>query len=206
MPAVAEYVRLEPADLAAMATRANQFLTPDGAQAWYGNDIPKLLQELALMRAEHHEARDCFGDASDDPLPVVAQRWQETATGLWEKAQVKKLRDEIKLLKAELADAVGALQDAQADVQAKAETNAKLTMDLGDLGNQINAIHQQAHALGAQEAAQRAELQERLDGAEREIKRLAGLAERNTQIVTAQAQEEKARIREAAIQLLELCR
>jgi len=206
MPATAEYVRLEPADLAAMATRANTFLTPDGAQAWYGNDIPKLLQELAVMRAEQHEARDKFGDHSDDPLPVVAERWQETSTGLWEKAQVKKLRDQIKVLQEELADAVAALQDAQADVQAKTETNTKLMTDLGDLGNQIHAIHQQAHATAAQEAAQRAELEAKLTAADGEITRLAGLAERNTMLVTAQAAEEKARIREAAEQLLALVR
>ena len=206
MPAVADYVRLEPADLAAMATRANSFLTPDGAQAWYGNDIPKLLQELALMRAEQHEARDKFGDHSDDPLPVVAQRWQETSTGLWEKAQVKKLRDQIRQLQDELAGALNSLQEAQADVEAKTITNNRLVGELGDLGNQIHAIHQQAHATAAQEEAKRASLSEHLDLAETEIKRLSGLIERNTMLVTAQAAEEKARIREAAEQLLALVR
>lgn len=206
MPAVAEYVRLEPADLAAMAKRANTFLTPDGAQAWYGNDIPKLLQELALMRTEQHQARDYFGDHSDDPLPVVAERWQATSTGLYEKAQVKKLREQIKQLQGELAAALNSLQDAQSDVVAKIDTNARLVSELASLGDRFATLKANYAIQSEQEAAQRSELEQRLATAETEIKRLSGLTERNTQMVTAQVAEERARIREAAEQLLALVR
>ena len=197
-------VRLEPADMAAMARRANSFLAPEGAQAWYSNDIPKLLEEIAELRKEQHEARDCFGDQTDDPLPVVAQRWQETSTGIWEKAQVKKLRQEIGQLKAELDIASAKLVQAQETILAKTDSNGKLVAELASVGERLQNVKANHAVQVQQEADKRIELEQRLALADAEIKRLAGLSERNTQILTAQAQELKAEVREALQRALEL--
>jgi len=103
------------ADLAAMNVRANSLLTAEGAEAWYRNDIPWLLQEVAFLRSEIESARQWFYETSGDnpgniPLTEAAYWWQQNVTGIWEKQQVRKLRDQIAELKSQMMD-----QEAKTD-------------------------------------------------------------------------------------------
>lgn len=147
---VATFVRPADADLAAMSKRANSPLSPEGAEAWYRTDIAWLLQEVVYLRSEIADARRQFhainqADAPDEdtPLPRVAEWWQGHASGIWERAQTKRLKDQLAeqkrgideahetiralLVGMEQSDAeheqtVSALQNAQAEY-AQAEHN-----------------------------------------------------------------------------------
>lgn len=102
-----EFVRLEPYDLAQMATRLQVMLTPEGAQAWYAHDVGELLKEVTLLRQEIDAAKDSLGrsvlsEPSDD-LIELSEQWKASVSGLWEKAQFKKLRSDNAALSVEVA-------------------------------------------------------------------------------------------------------
>jgi len=104
----ATFLHPEDADLAAMNLRAKSPLTSEGAEAWYRNDIPWLLQEIVFLRSEIASAREWFyADSASNPGDVsvteAAYWWQQNVTGIWEKAQVRKLKDSISDLRAQIA-------------------------------------------------------------------------------------------------------
>jgi chromosome segregation ATPase len=113
------FVRLGDADLASMAKRLTVILTDEGAHAWYKHDVAELLQEIVAMRQERAHAIASFREHDPlrdvpDNLPSIAAAWRESVTGLWEKAQVKKLRAETTLARnetAELADELAKARD-----------------------------------------------------------------------------------------------
>lgn len=114
------FIRLGPADLAEIARRLSKadLMSPEGARAWYSHDVGTLLQEVTALRIDAEDARarlmvDCVG-LSPEPMSLgeLADFWKAQATGIYEKAQVKKLREQINDLKAELDQLRFALQSA----------------------------------------------------------------------------------------------
>lgn len=107
------FVRLQSADLALIAGRLNTLLTPEGARAWYAHDVAELLQEVTARGQELEEAREALiADGVTDTgasLPEMLTEWKATASGIYEKAQYKKLRAEladIRLEKAEQSEVI----------------------------------------------------------------------------------------------------
>lgn len=109
-----------------MATRLNSLLTPDGARAWYAHDVAELLQEVTVLRQELAEAREAL--AADgvadtgEPLPQMLADWKATATGVYEKATVKKLRTEIQAKQQEIDQLEERLQAANTDATVALDT------------------------------------------------------------------------------------
>lgn len=116
------FVRPGDADLAAMSRRLNSYLSPEGADAWYRNDVAWLLQEVAILRADLANARQWFyetsngeGPGPEAPLQDVAYWWQQNATGIWEKAQFKKLKDATAIAKLEAVQAQANVERIEKD-------------------------------------------------------------------------------------------
>ena len=81
------FVRPGPPELAEIARRAQRTLTAEGAQAWYGNDVPCLLQEIILLRNERERVYEHIGLVWDDTRNIEGDldRWIAERTGAWEK-------------------------------------------------------------------------------------------------------------------------
>ena len=116
------FVRPGDADLAAMSRRLNSYLSPEGADAWYRNDVAWLLQEVAFLRSEVARTRHWFyetsggeGPGDEASLTDVAYWWQQNATGIWEKQQVKKLKDAHSIARMDLAKANDELDQLKRD-------------------------------------------------------------------------------------------
>ena len=109
-------------ELNAMRQRTQIRLTQEGAQSWYVNDVTALLDEVARLRIEINKAREwLIADLPDEeerqvtehtPLYAVVDRWKATATGLYEKAQYKKLKADAHLAREELHDVSSKLEEA----------------------------------------------------------------------------------------------
>lgn len=213
MPAMssATYVRPQDADLAAMAKRITGPLTPDGAEAWYRNDCAWLLQEISLMRSEMADAREWLlrdggPNAPDDDatLPELAAWWQQHASGFWEKAQVKKLKES-------LADAHKRLVQLDALLVAQQQHTAAIEQDHRDA--------QEAHdaELAAMRADKKAlvdelgrlmqrmvELDEAADSVRAELQAERAAGERNSQMTEALVGERFGKVRELLEQAVKL--
>lgn len=183
-------VRLEPADLAAMATRANTYLTDDGARAWYRNDVPHLIQEVVALRQEIEDVRSSLrNDAgrdlaeSDAPLTEWLEPWKAQVTGLWEKAQVKKLRQE-------LADAKQALTAKTDLVQVRED-------QLEEFRTQISGL--EAKLVLAQSQRLEVDAQRRDDNESFRL-RVAGLQHRVDEL-EAQLEAKQAEVQQAVMAL-----
>ena len=207
----ATFVRPQDADLAAMAKRISGPLTPDGAEAWYRNDCAWLLQEVSLMRSEMADARewllaDAGADAPGDDatLQELASWWQQHATGIWEKAQVKKLKADLsdahkRLVEldamlvsqqSQMAAVEHAIVDAQethdAELAAMRADKKLLADELGRLMQRMVEIDDAADTVRAELAAERA------------------AAERNSQMSEALMGERFSKVRELLNQAITL--
>lgn len=203
------FVRLQHADLAQMATRLNSLLTPEGAQAWYSHDVAELLQEVVALRQDLHDVRACLAqempEAEDESLMlgVAIAQWKECATGIYEKAQFKKLRAEVADLRREnreQSETIHNLMQRAQDIADEREQE-RLSWDdqrqaLADALDGAVATATQA-ATDATEARQaQGELQQRLDAALRE--QAIGLMASEMQV-----EELKTKARTALMQVIE---
>ena len=207
----ARFVRPQDADLAAMAKRISGPLTPDGAEAWYRNDCAWLLQEVSLMRSEMADAREWFLENGGSPKPTddaslmaLAAWWQEHVTGIWEKAQVKKLKADLsdahkRLVEldamlvsqqSQMAAVEHAIVDAQethdAELAAMRADKKLLADELGRLMQRMVEIDDAADTVRAELAAERA------------------AAERNSQMSEALMGERFSKVRELLNQAITL--
>lgn len=108
MPATIE--RLDTNRLQAMRGRTQVLLTDEGAKSWYVNDVTALLQEVDMLRTEYADtvqffAADGVEAQPGEPIRRLAERWKEVASGLWEKAQVKRLRQMVRDAQSEVEQA-----------------------------------------------------------------------------------------------------
>jgi len=149
-------MRIDQTDLVAMARRANTLLTDEGAKNWYQTDVRRLLNEVVALRNERAEAlqsfqsfmSEQFDEAAD--LVRVAELWREHASGLWEKAQVKKLRAQLDEAKIEVANAERMLELLQ---DKHAQTSIELTKSQEEIDALQRQLRQQGEAHEATVAA-----------------------------------------------------
>lgn len=129
-------VRPDAHTLETMMQRVNSRLSPEGAEAWYRNDVPALVDEVVRLRQERDVALDAFQRDMPEPLDrdlalgQVAERWRGEASGFWQKAQTKKLREEANGLRYQLADAKADHLQAVSDLAALKEQHAAQTQML----------------------------------------------------------------------------
>jgi hypothetical protein len=173
------FVRLGPVELAEKARRIDQaqVMSTEAARAWLEHDGRELLTEVMFLRQERAEALDAFNEHSQDQyddsvlLSEVARRWQETATGFWEKARTKKLvaeRDEAKQdaenWQKMFDDAMASLSDLTAKHAAASEQLAKekieLAMQVEQITNDRDRYIERIRETGEELLRIRAQLQE----------------------------------------------
>jgi hypothetical protein len=150
-------MRIDHADLVAMARRANTVLTDEGAKNWYQTDVRRLLNEIVALRTERSEALQSFqafmqGEYDEgECLQDVAERWRETASGLWEKAQVKKLKAQLDEAKADAQNADRVLELLQDNYSAM---SIELTRTKDEVAGLQRRLREQAEMHEAAAAAQ----------------------------------------------------
>jgi hypothetical protein len=147
-------------DMAAMRERLGLRLSPDGAFNHYYNDVAALLREVQRLQEEADLARACFiedGVVAPDSASLYdyAVRWKNEATGFWEKAQTKKLRDELRDTRSHLIDSE-AMVDQFTKLLEEARTEIDALKEQSD--GQIDALFRQEadfnKLLQAEQAAQ----------------------------------------------------
>ena len=107
--------RLTDAEGSEIVRRFNMPMTDEGYRAWYRNDVKKLLDEVMALRHERATAMGIF--AANPPLEGVdknldmgevanhlAQLWTEQQEGLWQRAEVKRIRESLATTKITLAN------------------------------------------------------------------------------------------------------
>jgi chromosome segregation ATPase len=162
-----DFVRLDAPDLAAMARRASTLLTDDGARSWYRNDVTRLLQEITALRTERAEAAQSFqawmAEEYDESayLPALAERWREHATGLWEKAQVKKLKAERDEAKADSARTAAELEALREEYSRSERQVGMLSAALTEMTTRLEQTQAEARAKLGEHLARIAQYEER---------------------------------------------
>jgi len=158
-------MRIDQTDLVAMARRANSLLTDEGAKNWYQTDVRRLLNEVVALRNERAEALQAFqsfmSEQFDDnaDLPRVAEKWREQASGLWEKAQVKKLKAQLDEAKADATNADRVLELLQ-------DTHVQTSIELTKAQEEIEALQRQLREQSDTHAATVAAHLERIEAFE----------------------------------------
>jgi len=145
------FVRLGPPELAEISNRLQIKLTPEGYEAWYRNDVPRLLLEIGELRHERNLALAELGAEEDTSLVLAARNWQANVSGFWEKTQTRKLRDQIanaKLGRDEALAMVHELETQKAELrEALAYSEVKLLDEMTARENQVQEIMAQKQEL-----------------------------------------------------------
>jgi len=195
----ATFVRPSDADLAAMSHRINGPLSPDGAEAWYRNDVAWLIQEIVLLHQERALAALQFATwleepVSDEPLADLAKRWQEKATGLWEKAQIKKLRAEISEQRRQIAELAEAYQRSQERVTELYDANVVGNQELEARVQELDAYKQDVAAETSLLISRLANMDDAMATLRRELLAERSEAERNIAMVNSLSVERNAQV------------
>lgn len=167
------FVRPGPPELAEINRRAQRTLTAEGAQAWYQNDVPYLLMEIAILRSERERVYNHIGLVWDETRKIEddLDSWIAERTGAWEKAQYRRLknanevlrqaRDQLEVerdwLKSEMENEKGTLAEMAADLVESERQRAKqeeladqektdLLLRLAELDAVIARQRQELHA------------------------------------------------------------
>ena len=207
---MATFVRPSDADLAAMTRRITGPLTPDGAEAWYRNDAAWLIQEVVYLRSELADARESFyGDATDHPgdnarLEDVAAWWREHVTGIWEKAQVKKLKDALVQSERSAGKLEGDLADAQRLLHEEQALRADADREIVEV-NQSRQQDKQAFAQSTGSLMARiTQLDDVIAQLRRELEEERKAGERNSTMTEALVGQKFGQVRELLQKAIEL--
>ncbi len=98
--------RLNNAELAQIGRRLQTPLNDDGLRAWYRNDVTGLLEEVMALRRDRAAAMATL--AANPPLEgldqdvslaevaaQLAQLWTDHQQGVWQRAEVKRIREKL---------------------------------------------------------------------------------------------------------------
>jgi hypothetical protein len=155
--------RLNDANLAEIARRIGSPMNDDGLRAWYRQDGGALLEEVFALRRERAAGMAIFaqnppieGLDQATPLPEVAsqlaQLWTEQQQGVWQKAEVKRIR-------AALAAEISDRKTVDGVVKQRAARIVQLETDLASVKDALLNTQRQLSAtmLAAQEQINRLE-------------------------------------------------
>jgi hypothetical protein len=135
--------RLPDSDLSEIARRLNTPLNDDGYRVWYRHDVTDLLQEVMSLRRERAQAMAILGAnppleglEQTTPLSDVATRlaelWKEHQQGVWQRAEVKRIREELATTKLDLAAGRQDREEKTERIAELAEQVAQLEAKLVD--------------------------------------------------------------------------
>jgi DNA repair exonuclease SbcCD ATPase subunit len=205
---VTTIVRPSEADLSAIARRIAGPLSPEGAENWYRNDSAILLQEIATLRKEIAALRrdaelarqSFYQDGAqaemDDSLYIWALAWKDSATGFWQKAQTKTLREQLatqKITVAALKDSLAAVDNLN---RAQAVDMSALAAELAEL-RQTNETFEQTHEEERSRFLRRiGELESELNQARAEVTQMRSDFSRDVEALKVENEARLARSRE----------
>jgi chromosome segregation ATPase len=194
-------VRPSEADLSAIARRINGPLSPEGAESWYRNDATTLLQEVALLRQEARVARSSFYEDGAQAEPNAslfewAQAWKAQATGFWEKAQTRSLREQLATQRIQTANLKDALVAAGDSIRQHLEEKDALAAELAEVRAALakTIADNQEHVAGYLRRI--AELDELLAQAKNEVAQVRNDAAVRIEQLALQNEERLARTRD----------
>ena len=196
-------VRLGPGELAAISGRVQTHLTPEGYEAWYRQDIPAMLTEIMLLQQEAAYAISVLGGEPGEILLDAIQRWQGERSGLWEKQQTRKLREQVLASRQQAEQAEGALHESQSTIDELQRTVASLEA----MVESIKAKHEQELNLMAGRVADAIQAGQAKDDeyakTYTEVLRLHGEIERLQQAANTSFEDWQRKCRDAAKALVE---
>jgi len=132
--------RLNDVQLGEIGRRLSTPLNDDGLRAWYRQDVDVLLQEVIALRREraavlafleHNPGLQDYAHQRDpvDLARHLADIWEQHQQGVWQRAEVKRIRDKL----AEANQKQEAAERAVVTVQqVLADTRRKATMLLSE--------------------------------------------------------------------------
>lgn len=150
--------RLSNAHLADIGHRLATPLNDDGYRAWYRQDVSALLEEVLVLRRERATAMAVL--AANPPLEgldqttdlvevakVLATLWTEQQQGVWQRAEVKRIRDKLTVT----GQAVEAFERASIEQAARlAEVQEQAAQLQAQL---VDAINEGRHAIASAQQA-----------------------------------------------------
>lgn len=199
------HVRLQPADLAQMSVRLQSLLTPEGARAWYAHDVAELLQEVVALRQDLYDGRAALGAPAEstEGLAELAERWKIEASGIWEKAQYKQLRAQVKELQQideERAATIASMVERAAILAAEREIEREAwAAQIEDLNRSVSTATESIEAL----QQQRYRLQTDLNTAAHALKDATARADTEAMACALKIEAIKTTAREALAQVVE---
>jgi hypothetical protein len=198
---VTTVVRPTEADLIAISRRISGPLTAEGAEAWYRNDSAVLLQEIARLRREVEAARQSFlSDGAqaepDATLYEWALVWKATATGFWQKAQTKTLREQLAAQRIAVANYKNSLAAAEDANRALVAEKAAIAAELAEVRQGNDELERKHEAERVSFLRRIGELDGLLAQARAEAVDTRSIAERNLDMLRARNDEQLAHARE----------
>jgi len=196
-------VRLGPGELGEINGRLHSHLTPEGYEAWYRQDVPAMLTEINMLQQEIAFAVDVLGGEPGEILLDAIQRWQGERSGLWEKAQTRKLREQVQGAREKAETTEAALHESASTMDELHQRASRLEAQIAEL----KARHEQelnlmagrvADAIAASQAKD-----EEYGKQQGEVFRLRGELERLQRSANTSFEDWQRRVREAARALTE---
>lgn len=171
--------RVTTRELNEIVQRLNTPLNDDGYRSWYSRDVTTLMQELMALRTDRERVRAALlqhpplmnEDVAGLEVLALVHRLLDVvgaaAEGVWQRAEVKRIKGTLETLAQERDDYAGQLAEAQAMLNERVEHIA----GLGRLISGQAAENAEQARAGENE---RARLIARLDGHQAEIADLKG--------------------------------
>lgn len=171
--------RLPDSELQAIGHRAVTPLNDDGYRSWYAKDVNALLTELMALRVDRERIRITLAtnpplrneDTTGlEPLALIDKLLrivQQASEGVWQRAEVKRIKGSIDTLTQERDDLAKQLADAQ-------QRSAEQTTYIASLGDMVATAASEAANRQAGWDNERARLIARMDGFQAEIADLKG--------------------------------